>query len=115
METSGDVAQVAERNIVFHCSAISEPVHVTDWTFNSLPLTNSTNSSKYLIEGQDSVNSTLTVFNVSLADEGNYTCSVSNVHGFDFESATLRVQGMITDPVKTEVEEDDVRFLNCGV
>ena len=112
MDTSGDVAQVAERNIVFHCSAISEPVHITDWRFNSLPLTN---SSKYLIEGQDSVNSTLTVFNVSLADEGSYTCRVSNVHGFDFESATLRVQGMISDPVEAKVDDDEVRFVNCGV
>ena len=93
------MTQVVERNIVFHCSAISEPVHITDWMFNSLPLTN---TSKYLIEGQDSINSTLTVFNVSLADEGSYTCSVSNVHGFDFESTTLRVQGMITDPVKAK-------------
>lgn len=112
METSGDVAQVVERNIVFHCSAISEPVHITDWTFNSLPLAN---RSKYLIEGQNSVNSTLTVFNVSLADEGSYTCMVSNVHGFDFESATLRVQGMITDPIKAQVEDGEVRFVNCGV
>ena len=95
MDTAGNVTQIKGRSLVLHCSAVSEPVHITTWTFNSAHLVN---SSKYLIEGESTINSTLTIFNVSLDDEGSYTCSVSIVHGFDFESATLRVQGMMTLP-----------------
>ena len=90
LETAGNVTQVLGRSAVFHCSAFSEPVHITSWSFKSVPLAN---SSKYLIQGQETINSTLTVFNVSLDDEGNYACNASNVHGIDIAAANLRVQG----------------------
>ena len=42
----------------------------------------------------DSTQSILTVYNVSLIDEGMYTCITRNVHGNDSATAELRVQGM---------------------
>ena len=90
-ETSGDFVDVIEgQDAVFRCNAISEPVHITNWTFNGVSLTT---SDQYLIQGEDTVSSNLTVFNVSASDEGSYVCSASNVHGSASASAMLRVQG----------------------
>ena len=93
IQTAGNVNQVLGMSAVLHCTAISEPVHITSWFFDSVMLTN---GSKYLIEGENTVNSTLTIFNVSLDDEGAYSCNASNVHGIDFASANLRIQGKFT-------------------
>lgn len=87
---SGIVRVVEGEFAVFHCVAISEPVHVTSWTFNNTPLTN---SSKYLILGNDTSNSSLTVFNVTSQDKGMYICHVANVHGIDLGTGELQVQG----------------------
>lgn len=90
-ETSGEFVDVIEgQNAVFQCDAVSEPVHITNWTLNGILLTT---SDQYLVEGEDTVSSNLTVFNVSLSDEGEYLCSASNVHGNASASAVLRVQG----------------------
>ena len=82
----------------FQCAAVSEPVHITSWQFNGINLTN---SSKHIIAGIDTVSSTLTVTNVSLIDEGNYTCRVSNLHGVDFAPSELQVQGNTPNSVLT--------------
>ena len=84
------VLAVESNNATFQCAAVSEPVHITDWLLNG---NNIVNSSKYIISGINTVRSTLTVVNVSLADEGNYTCHVNNLHGRDAEAFVLQVQG----------------------
>lgn len=87
---SGIVRVVQGEFAVFHCVAVSEPIHITSWTFNNTPLTN---SDKYLILGNDTSNSSLTVFNATLQDKGVYTCHVANVHGISSGTAELQVQG----------------------
>ena len=44
---SGVVDQVMGQDAIFQCTAVSEPVHITNWTFNGNPLSN---SDKYLIQ-----------------------------------------------------------------
>ena len=44
---SGVVDQVMGQEAIFQCTAVSEPVHITNWTFNGTPLSN---SDKYLIQ-----------------------------------------------------------------
>ena len=41
------VDQVIGQDAIFQCIAVSEPVHITNWTFNGNPLSN---SDKYLIQ-----------------------------------------------------------------
>ena len=75
---------------VFQCTVVSELAHITEWQFGG---SNLTNSSKYRIFGKDTVRSTFTIVNVSLSDQGNYTCRVSNIYGVDFATSDLQVQG----------------------
>ena len=44
---SGVVDQVMGQDAIFQCTAVSEPVHITNWTFNGTPLST---SDKYLIQ-----------------------------------------------------------------
>ena len=44
---SGVVDQVMGQNAIFKCIAVSQLVHITYWTFNGNPLSN---SDKYLIQ-----------------------------------------------------------------
>ena len=78
------------KNANITCEAVSEPVHITNWSFGNVFLTN---SSKYLITGNGTVSNTLTIFNVSVQDGGNYRCLVNNVHGDNVAVSDLRVQG----------------------
>ena len=91
-ESQPIVRVVEGDNATFQCSAVSEPVHITDWHLNGNKLND---SNKYRIIGINTVRSTLIVVNTSLSDEGNYTCQVSNIHGVDFAPSDLQVQGYL--------------------
>ena len=61
------------------------------WTKNGRPLDKSTN---LRIDIQDSF-SLLTIKNISLADTGNFSCSVQNQHGIDSQWSILEVKGWL--------------------
>lgn len=82
--------QLAGSTAEFTCSAVARPQHTTEWLKDNVQLSN---SSKYQITGLGTPNSTLNIFNLSLADSGNYTCIANNVHGNASTSDELFVQG----------------------
>ena len=82
--------ELAGSTAKFTCSAVARPQHTTEWLKDNVQLSN---SSKYQITGLGTPTSTLSIFNLSLADSGNYTCIADNVHGNASTSDELFIQG----------------------
>ena len=80
-------------NATFYCIATSEPTHTVQWLFtNPDSITISLfNSEKYVIVEESETVSILTVVDVNLSDDGDYTCLVHNVFGDDSSTAVLTV------------------------
>ena len=70
--------QLTGTNATFVCEAEANPLHTTDWFKDEEEITN---SSKYLITGLGTAESTLVIFDLELDDTGNYTCFAENIHG----------------------------------
>ena len=82
--------ELAGSTAKFICSAVARPQHTTEWLKDNVQLSN---SSKYQITGLGTPTSILNIFNLSLADSGNYTCVADNVHGNASTSDELLIQG----------------------
>ena len=84
-----------EENISFLCQAVGEPVPDVSWYFNDVMVNVSDNSSKYMIVSRSlnitTTENTLTVYSVTSADVGTYTCNASNIIGSISDSGILTV------------------------
>ena len=89
-------------NVTFLCQAVGEPVPNISWYFNGLMINVSDNSSKYMIMSRSfnitTTENTLTVYNVTLSDVGEYGCYALNVIGNDSKSGFLQVNGQYSNP-----------------
>ena len=69
---------------VFVCQAVGPPIPNISWYFNDIMISN---SSKYMIVSNSlnttTTENTLTVYNITSADVGVYTCTATNVAGSD--------------------------------
>ena len=87
------MVQIDTSHVTFTCSVNQgDPSPTIEWSFNGqgLPLLN---NSKHFVTGSR-VNSSLTVFNITLFDAGEYSCVVDNILGSSNSSATLQVEGV---------------------
>ena len=82
-ETQGLIGSSA----TFTCVAEAEPTPTFQWSFEGLTVVN---NDKYDITTTSTM-STLTVLDISLSDDGAYTCNATNDHGSDSASAELQV------------------------
>ena len=84
-----------EENILFFCQAVGEPVPDISWFFNDIMINVSDNSSKYITMSRSlnitTTENTLTVYNVTSADVGTYTCNASTIIGSISDSGILTV------------------------
>ena len=92
-----DTAALEGENVTFVCSATAEPTHTTKWLVGDVLLPN-VRSKDYSIDNRPGdltgeIVSTLTVFNATTDDVGNYTCHVSNIHGNQSATVHLEIQG----------------------
>ena len=74
-----------ERNLaIFICQAVGHPIPDISWYFNDVMISN---SSKYMIVSKSlnttTIENTLTVYNITSADVGVYTCTATNDVGND--------------------------------
>ena len=69
---------------IFICQAVGRPIPNISWYFNDVMISN---SSKYMIVSNSlnttTTENTLTVYNITSADVGVYTCTATNVAGND--------------------------------
>ena len=111
---------------VFTCSAMAEPIHSVRWEREGMVIAQflSPDDRDSSVEAFARLNSTqrnvsvinpaisniqlaglgasygqLTIFNTSLVDARNYTCTVHNVHGEQSATVTLTVQGQSTPKI----------------
>ena len=95
-----DHVTISDTNsVTFFCEALADPVHSVAWSFNSLRIitTNDTSDTgKYSINRDRSIPlqfGSLTVNNVQYSDRGVYQCTAVNYVGSVSASATLTVHG----------------------
>ena len=77
-----------EETHTFTCETMGGPNNTFEWTFNGSALTDANITST-------SLESTLTISNVSASDGGEYTCTVSNLAGNASDSSILYVSPYI--------------------
>ncbi len=114
--------RLQEETAVFQCSAVSEPLYSIRWEKGGVPIAEflSPEDSLESVNNFTKLNKTiganvtiddnkyrlvgleggmdfgqLMIFNSMLADEGSYTCLISNVHGSLNASGRLTVQGLL--------------------
>ena len=79
-----DVSDNESDIAIFICQAVGQPIPHISWYFNDVMITN---SSKYMIVSNSlnttTTENTLTVYNITSADVGVYTCTATNVVGSD--------------------------------
>jgi len=84
-----------DENGTFVCQTTGEPVPDVSWYFNDIMINVSDSSNKYMIVSRSlsitTIESTLTVYNVSSSDVGTYTCNSSNIIGSVTSSGILTV------------------------
>ena len=93
----------------FTCQAQGGPDNIFEWTFDGSVLTNVNIAST-------SMQSTLTINNISASSSGEYTCTVSNLAGSASNSSTLYVSPyLVTNPVQTftTMKGEAMRVLEC--
>ena len=79
-----DVSDSESDLAIFICQAVGQPIPNIIWYFNDVMISN---SSKYMIVSNSltttTTENTLTVYNITSADVGVYTCTATNVAGSD--------------------------------
>ena len=79
-----DVNEDESNLAIFICQAVGQPIPNISWYFNDVMISN---SSKYMIVSNSlnttTTENTLTVYNITSADVGVYTCTATNVAGSD--------------------------------
>ena len=75
-------------NHTFVCTALGDPTPTFGWRFNGDRIPQET--SKYSISS-NTTHSSLTVYNLMVSEDGEYTCLASNRYGTDRTSAELVV------------------------
>ena len=90
----GDRKIHERENVTFPCFPTGEPTPSVTWKFKDVTI-DPVNSNKYFIGlfGDQNYGS-LTIYNLEFADNGEYTCVISNEHGSNDDSATLEIQGI---------------------
>ena len=85
---------------MFECTALAEPEHQIEWSFNGIILNISTtevsSSSKYSINrnrNDGTLFGALTVNSVAFEDRGTYSCLAQNDLGDEVAEANLTVHG----------------------
>ena len=80
----------------FTCQAISQPVSIIRWYFNSISIDDA-DTMKYTISmislNITTISNTLTIMNVQTSDVGTYTCNTTNVVSSDTSSGVLTING----------------------
>ena len=98
-----------EETHTFTCGAMGGPNNTFEWTFNgSAPMDANITST--------SLESTLTISNVTASDGGEYTCTVSNLAGNASNSSTLYVSPyIVTNPVQIllAINDTTMEVLEC--
>ena len=90
-----DDRKIHEReNVTFPYFPTGEPTPSVTWKFKDVTI-DPVNSNKYFIGlfGDQNYGS-LTIYNLEFADNGEYTCVISNEHGSNDNSVTLEIQGI---------------------
>ena len=93
----------------FTCQVQGGPDNMFEWTFNGSDLTNANITST-------SMQSTLTINNISVTNGGVYTCTVSNLAGNASNSSILYVSPyIVTNPVQilTATNGTTMQDLDC--
>ena len=79
-----DVSDNESDLAIFVCQAVGQPIPDISWYFNDAIISN---SSKYMIVSKslntNTTENTLTVYNITSADVGVYTCTATNDVGND--------------------------------
>ena len=79
-----DVSDNENDLAIFICQAVGPPIPDISWYFNDVIISN---SSKYMIVSKSlnttTIENTLTVYNITSADVGVYTCTATNDVGND--------------------------------
>ena len=79
-----DVNEDESNLAIFICQAVGQPIPNISWYFNDVMISN---SSKYMIVSNSlnttTTENTLTVYNITSADVGVYTCTATNVASND--------------------------------
>ena len=79
-----DVSNSQSDVAIFVCQVVGQPIPNISWYFNDVMISN---SSKYMIVSNSlnttTTENTLTVYNITSADVGVYTCTATNVAGND--------------------------------
>ena len=79
-----DVSNNESDVAIFICQAVGQPIPDISWYFNDAMISN---SSKYMIVSKSlnttTTKNTLTVYNITSADVGVYTCTATNNIGND--------------------------------
>ena len=93
------------------CQATGEPVPNISWYFNGVMI-NVSDTNKYMIMSTSlnttATENTLTVYNVTSSDVGNYTCFASNAVGNDSKDGYLQVNGELCNAINIM---NDVHFM----
>ena len=84
-----DVSDNESNLAIFICQAVDSPIPDISWYFNDVMISN---SSKYMIVSKSlnttTIENTLTVYNITSADVGVYTCTATNDVGNDTSNGT---------------------------
>ena len=79
-----DVNEDNSNLAIFICQAVGQPIPNISWYFDDVMISN---SSKYMIVSKSlnttTIENTLTVYNITSADVGVYTCTATNDVGND--------------------------------
>ena len=79
-----DISDSESDLAIFVCQAVGQPIPNISWYFNDVMISN---SSKYMIVSNSlnttTTENTLTVYNITSADVGVYTCTATNAVGSD--------------------------------
>ena len=99
-----------EETHTFTCETMGGPNNTFEWTFTGSALMDANITST-------SLQSTLTISNVTESEGGEYTCTVSNLAGNDSDSSTLYVSPyIVTNPndTLTAINGTQGLELECG-
>lgn len=84
------------RSAVFSCNVSAEPPPVITWRFNGVEITAGSKYTVMATAGETMTTlSVLTINNLTVSDNGDYSCSAENDHGNETSTANLIVQSKL--------------------